>query len=142
MVISDYYTGRETLDPEVILRLSEQLLQAIAFLHEVGYIHGGMPVYVIPPHVLIISPEQRSLHCILSLYLIDISSRNIAFTPSRLSKMTEECLFEVLGSPKSSELVRLDGKPLSGSLPSQLVEAVSWDDWIDDDEEDLRIIDL
>ena len=56
--------------------------------------------------------------------------------------MTEECLFKVLGSPESAELARLDGKPLSKSLPSQLVEAVSWVDWMDEDEEDLRIIDL
>ena len=56
--------------------------------------------------------------------------------------MTEESLFKVLGSPESAELARLDDKPLSKSLPSQLVEAVSWVDWIDEDEEDLRIIDL
>ena len=56
--------------------------------------------------------------------------------------MTEESLFTVLGRPESSELARLDGKALSKSLPSQLVRAVSWDDWIDEDEEDLRIIDL
>ena len=56
--------------------------------------------------------------------------------------MTEECLFEVIGSPESAELARLDGQPLSKTLPSQLVKAVGWDDWIDEDEEDLRIIDL
>lgn len=56
--------------------------------------------------------------------------------------MTEECLFEVLGSPESAELDRLDGKPLSKTLPSQLVKAADWVDWIDEDDEDLRIIDL
>ena len=44
MVVSDYHTGGETLEPEVIINLSEQLLQAIAFLHKVGYTHGGMQV--------------------------------------------------------------------------------------------------
>lgn len=44
MVVSDYHTVGDLLEPETILRLSEQLLQAIDFLHEVGYIHRGMPV--------------------------------------------------------------------------------------------------
>lgn len=44
MVVSDYHTVGDLLEPETILRLSEQLLQAIDFLHEVGYIHGVMPV--------------------------------------------------------------------------------------------------
>ena len=56
--------------------------------------------------------------------------------------MTEECLFEVLGSPEPVVLARLDGEPLSKSLPGQLVKAVDWVDWIDEDEEDIRIIDL
>ena len=56
--------------------------------------------------------------------------------------MTEECLFEVLGSPETEILARLDGEPLSKSQPGQLVKAVSWADWIDEDEEDIRIIDL
>ena len=31
-----------TLEPENILRISGQLLEAITFIHEVGYAHGGM----------------------------------------------------------------------------------------------------
>ena len=42
-VISEYHEFEDLLEPETILRLSEQLLQGIAFLHEVGYVHGGMP---------------------------------------------------------------------------------------------------
>lgn len=56
--------------------------------------------------------------------------------------MTESSLFKVLGAPESVELARLDGKPLDKGLPNQLVKAASWDDWIDEDDEDLRIIDL
>lgn len=56
--------------------------------------------------------------------------------------MTKECLFEILGKPEPAELVRKDGKPTSNNIPRQLVKAVSWVDWIDEDEEDLRIIDL
>lgn len=57
--------------------------------------------------------------------------------------MTEENdLFEVLGTPEWEELVRLDGEPLAKGLPKHLVKAAEWDDWVDEDEEDLRIIDL
>jgi len=56
--------------------------------------------------------------------------------------LTETDLFEVTGAPQVEELVRIDGKPLDKGLPNQLVRTVSWDDWIDEDDEDLRIIDL
>lgn len=44
-VVNDYHAVGDALEPETIVRLSEQLLQAIAFLHEVGYVHGGMPAH-------------------------------------------------------------------------------------------------
>jgi serine/threonine-protein kinase SRPK3 len=59
-----------------------------------------------------------------------------------LSKLSKESLFKVLGTPKSAELARLDGKPLDKGLPKQLVKSASWDDWIDEYDEDLRLLDL
>lgn len=56
--------------------------------------------------------------------------------------MTETCIFELLGRPESVELARRDGMPLKNGLPSQLVKATEWLRWIDEDEEDLRIIDF
>jgi serine/threonine-protein kinase SRPK3 len=41
-VVQEIYEGLDVLEPETILRMSEQLLQAIHFIHEVGYAHGGM----------------------------------------------------------------------------------------------------
>jgi serine/threonine-protein kinase SRPK3 len=41
-VVREIYEGEDVLEPETILRMSEQLLQAINFIHEVGYAHGGM----------------------------------------------------------------------------------------------------
>ncbi|KAL6713257.1 hypothetical protein ACLMJK_008722 [Lecanora helva] len=116
-VLNDIYCGdypatEAILEPYIILKFCEQLLQNIAFIHEVGYVHG------------------------------DISISNFAFTSNNLLHMSEEDLFDVLGSPESEELVRLDGEPLSSSLPSQLVETARWSGWADEDEEDLRIIDL
>ena len=56
--------------------------------------------------------------------------------------MTEEKLFEVLGVPESETLTRRDGKPLDEGVPGELVKATGWDNWIDEDEEDIRIFDL
>lgn len=41
-VVGDIHLGGDVLEPETILRMSKQLLQAIEFMHEVGYTHGGM----------------------------------------------------------------------------------------------------
>jgi serine/threonine-protein kinase SRPK3 len=41
-IVREIYEGEDVLEPETILRMSEQLLQAINFIHEVGYAHGGM----------------------------------------------------------------------------------------------------
>ena len=56
--------------------------------------------------------------------------------------MNQKDLFDVLGRPESEELARLDGKPLEESLPRQLIKTAGWDNWTDEDEEDLRIIDF
>ena len=44
-VLRDYNRERECLEPETVLRMSRQLLQAIAYIHEAGYAHGGMVAY-------------------------------------------------------------------------------------------------
>jgi serine/threonine-protein kinase SRPK3 len=41
-VITDYPDGGDRLEPDDILRLSGQLLEATALLHEAGFAHGGM----------------------------------------------------------------------------------------------------
>jgi serine/threonine-protein kinase SRPK3 len=43
-IVEDYHAGGESLEPEAILRLSEQLLQATAFIHGAGMAHGRMAV--------------------------------------------------------------------------------------------------
>ena len=41
-VITVYHDGGDNLEPEIVLKMSQQLLQAIAFIHDLGYAHGGM----------------------------------------------------------------------------------------------------
>ena len=76
-------------------------------------------------------------------FIADLSGSNVAFTSTRLSNLTEKKLFNIIEAPSEpEELARLDGKPLDKGQPSHLIEAVSWDNEIDEDDEDLRIIDL
>ena len=44
-VVADYGEGGDRLGPETVLKISQQLLQAIALIHDVGYAHGGMIGY-------------------------------------------------------------------------------------------------
>ena len=39
-------------------------------------------------------------------------------------------------------MTRRDGEPLDKGVPGQLVKATDWNNWIDEDDEDLRIFDL
>lgn len=74
--------------------------------------------------------------------IIDINGQNIAFTCAKLAQATEEELFEVLGSPEIEPLARIDDIPLGSGLPTELVKAAEWVDWVDEDEEDVRLLDF
>jgi serine/threonine-protein kinase SRPK3 len=141
-VLSEYSSFGDALEPETILKLAKELLQAISFMHNAGYVHGGW--YLCIPSILFY-PWLTDV--------ADISSSNIAFGCSNLlSELAEEdddeeAIMRVLGTPEIVELARRDGKPLNfegngRGLPKQLVKAASWIDWFDEDMEDLRIIDL
>ncbi|OBT72695.1 hypothetical protein VF21_08829 [Pseudogymnoascus sp. 05NY08] len=93
--------------------MSEQLLQATSFIHGAGLAHG------------------------------DMSSRNIAFTCSNLSYCAdEESVLKCVGPPEIDEVTRIDGAPLRQGLPTQMVKAAEWMEWVDEDEEDIRLLDF
>lgn len=46
-VVTDYAEGGDRLDPEIILTVSRQLLDAIASAHEAGFAHGGQTYFLI-----------------------------------------------------------------------------------------------
>ncbi|KAJ6027408.1 uncharacterized protein N7446_003998 [Penicillium canescens] len=110
--LADYHESNEKLCPDTILRMSTQLLKAVKFIHGAGMCHG------------------------------DISGRNIAFSCTHLSNVTEEELFNVLGFPEIEPLARIDGMPLENGLPNQLIGAAEWVEWIDEDDEDIRLLDI
>ncbi|KAE8312897.1 kinase-like domain-containing protein [Aspergillus transmontanensis] len=72
----------------------------------------------------------------------DISGRNMAFSCTHLSHASENETFEVLGTPEIEPLVRVDGAPLQNGLPTQLVKAAEWVEWVDEDDEEFRLLDV
>ncbi|KAL2259983.1 hypothetical protein VTK26DRAFT_6163 [Humicola hyalothermophila] len=89
-----------------------QLLRALTAIHRAGYAHG------------------------------DISGANLVFTAHKLRRLSAKKMFEAIGAPITEQLVRCDGKPLHPSMPQQLVQKCGWDMWIDEDEEDVRLVDF
>lgn len=49
---------------------------------------------------------------------------------------------EVLGLPEMEELTQWDGKPIDKGVPDQPIQAMGWDNCIDEDDEDIRTFDL
>jgi len=59
IIMSDYYEEGERPEAETILKISTQLLQTVAFMHEVGYVHGG-----IVDHSLFDSLSRSNVLCL------------------------------------------------------------------------------
>lgn len=50
MVLADYHQVQDKFDPETILRVSKQFLEAISFIHSAGMCHGGEGIlFSFPP---------------------------------------------------------------------------------------------
>jgi serine/threonine-protein kinase SRPK3 len=64
------------------------------------------------------------------------------FTCPRLAFLPQDDLFEVPGVPEFEALARVDGQALEPGVPKQLVEKAEWDNWIDEDDEDIKLIDF
>lgn len=131
-VLADYRESHDKLCTETIIRMSTQLLKAVKFIHGAGMCHGG--------ECIVLTASSGLLSC--TYFVLDISGRNIAFSCTDLSTTTEEQLLEVLGTPEIETLARLDGTPLEDGLPKQLVKAAEWAEWIDEDDEDIRLLDF
>ncbi|KAJ4163581.1 hypothetical protein LMH87_005302 [Akanthomyces muscarius] len=87
------------------------VLEATATLHEAGFAHG------------------------------DLDTNNIVFSIRNMAKLSNKAFVKKLGKLETAELLRADGSPPDDYLPKQLVGAAEWDGWIDEDEEDIRLID-
>ncbi|OOO08217.1 Calcium-binding EF-hand-containing protein [Aspergillus oryzae] len=114
-ILADYRERHDKLCPETVLQMSTQLLKALKFIHSAGMSHGGKKS----------APFQ--------LYFYDCTN---------LSHASENELFEVLGTPEIELLARVDGAPLHNGLPTQLVKAAEWVEWVDEDDEEIRLLDV
>ncbi|OBT68843.1 CMGC/SRPK protein kinase [Pseudogymnoascus sp. 23342-1-I1] len=111
-IVKSEYKDRTNIDPETILRMSKQALKALTFVHQRGFAHG------------------------------DISTKNMAFTAKNLSKVPKEKLFEVIGAPSIENVERIDTQPLADGIPSYLVKSASWGGWVNEYDEDFRLLDF
>jgi serine/threonine-protein kinase SRPK3 len=41
-IANDYRVGGDRLEPETILKITTQLLQAVRSIHTLGFVHGGL----------------------------------------------------------------------------------------------------
>lgn len=136
-LIRDAYDCDGRLEPDVIVQSSVQLLQAVGFVHEVGFAIGGRLVSM--------SFDRTLAASLADINLLDISAYNVAVYNARLPHLSEVEIFEALGPPEHDELRRIDRHPLGPGLPKQLIRSTQWCGWPLDDEEndeDIRIIDL
>lgn len=47
----------------------------------------------------------------------------------------------IIGKPVAESLVREDGQPVEARFPKHIVRRAEWDKWLDEDQEDIRLID-
>lgn len=119
-LVSDVDLFGERLDTDVIIRISTQILKAVAFMHDAGFVNGGI---VTCDCDLLLAQNFPVTYLMMSA---DISIHNVAFCNRRLSKLSEVELFEALGHSEPDELTRVDGQPLGQSVPSQLIQLAQW----------------
>lgn len=133
-VLEDYQLDHDCLNPEMIFQMSVKLLQTLTYIHSAGMCHGGgLSLFSAVFHVV----GSNNTHVCL-----DVNCRNISHTCTHLSNATEKQPFDVLGPPEVESLARIDGTPLENGLPTQLVRAAECEDWVDEDEEEIRLLDF
>ena len=125
-ILQWHVDNEDNLEPETILRMSEQFLEAIKFIHDAGMGHGGK-VNLYRLFQSFISIYLTSSLCDCTHIATDITENNVAFACSNLSTATKKALFEVLGPPGIEQVTRCDGMPLEESVPKHLVESARWD---------------
>ncbi|KAK2738266.1 hypothetical protein FQN57_007129 [Myotisia sp. PD_48] len=67
----------------------------------------------------------------------DLSPRNLAFSSTRLANLSHDDIFKVLGEITTEYLGVINNR-----YPEQLIEAAMWDEWMDDEDEDIRVLDF
>lgn len=71
-----------------------------------------------------------------------MSGTNIVFTTSNIASLSKDALFNIIGEPETAQLFTADGSLPGPRLPKQLVRRMNWENWTDESEEDIRLVDL
>lgn len=72
---------------------------------------------------------------------MDLTSHNIALTATNLRHASEQEILGIIGTPVVEVLVREDGQPVEPRFPKHIVRRAEWYKWLDEDQEDIRLID-
>ncbi|ERT03330.1 CMGC/SRPK protein kinase [Sporothrix schenckii ATCC 58251] len=110
-LLDEYRPDENTLPPDVVLRVSRQLLQGLDFTHHAGIAHG------------------------------DVSPRNISFTCKNTQADGNDLFEMVGGEPPTAAYDDNNNTARPAGLPEQLVACTAWDGWYVDTVEDIRLID-
>lgn len=92
--------------------IAKQALLGLDYLHQQEIGHGGGLAFL---KILTLSSR-----------VVDLHTRNLAFTIPSIHSLSEEEFFRKLGKPEIGLLKRNDGKPLETSMPRYLVRPTSY----------------
>lgn len=74
---------------------------------------------------------------------VGLDAFNVVFTSRKLEHMSEVALNMTLGELETTKLIFAGGN-LQPDMhtPDHLVDSATWDEWVDEDEEDIRFVGL
>ncbi|EJP68107.1 serine protein kinase [Beauveria bassiana ARSEF 2860] len=105
-------------------------------VHKLG--RGGFPTVWLPEAR---SDDPRSTPSDHSTCK-DLSAANVAFTTRNLASLSEQAPLDVIGLPETAELLNANGSAAGPHLPRQLVGTARWDDWTNECEDDICLVDF
>lgn len=137
--VADYLDAHsldERLPGELAKRVVKQTLLGLAFLHGRGIAHGGMlPMLQYPSFPFI-------CQILIILVILDLHTRNLAFTIPSLQTLREEDFLHKLGRPETAPIHRTDNQPLESNLPRYLVRPTSYHQDIETFFGPIKIVDF
>ena len=97
------------LTTKLVRKVSKQVMLAVDYLHQCGIAHGGVCSF---DCWIIGTCSQR---------LIDIHTRNILFRYPGLDTLEQDQLIDILDTPRTGLVTRVDGTPCPPNVPKYVV---------------------
>jgi serine/threonine-protein kinase SRPK3 len=118
----------DRLPGKLAKNIATQAILGLDYLHQQKFGHGGE---------LPILNFLADFPCML-----DLHTRNLAFTIPSIHSLGEEEFFQKLGNPESGLLRRNDGKPLDPGMPKYLVRPTSFPVGLSVSSHSIKIVDF